>query len=109
MRAIFIKRVHLCGENMVEGRLRSRTFRRVKRRTPGNKTVLHYIRRKPGFAECGACGTRLKGIPRGLPRELMNLPKTAKRPERPDVGVLCSSCMRERIIANVRKGVATVV
>lgn len=88
---------------MVEGKLRSRTFRRVKVKTPGNRVVMHYRRRKPDFAECGGCGTRLKGVPRGLPAELKNMPKTAKRPERPFGGVLCSACMRAEIVARVIK------
>ena len=87
---------------MVEGRLRSRTFRRVFVRTPGNRVTMHYRRRKPNFAQCRDCGARLKGVPRGLPFELKNMPKTAKRPERPFGGILCSSCSRKVIVANAR-------
>lgn len=88
---------------MVEGKLRSRTFRRVFVKTPGGKVVIQYKRRKPGFAECGGCGARLKGVPRGRVFELRNLPKTAKRPERPFGGVLCSACSRIKIISLARK------
>lgn len=88
---------------MVRGNLRSRTFRRVFVHTPGNKTVMHYRRRKPNFAQCADCGVRLKAVPRGLPAELKNMPKTMKRPERPFGGVLCSACSRDRIITSVRK------
>jgi len=55
---------------------------------------MHYARRKPGHAECGNCGARLQAVPRGYPSELRGLPKSAKRPERPYGGVLCSKCMR---------------
>ncbi|MBI4140370.1 50S ribosomal protein L34e [Candidatus Woesearchaeota archaeon] len=87
---------------MVEGKLRSRTFRRIKVKTPGARVTVHYRRRKPNFAECGNCGVRLKAVPRALPFELKNMPKSAKRPERPFGGVLCSACMRAEIVARVR-------
>ncbi|HSU73234.1 MAG TPA: 50S ribosomal protein L34e [Candidatus Binatia bacterium] len=79
---------------MVAPRLRSRTFTRRKTRTPGGRHVIHYARRKPGRAECAYCGDYLKAVPRGRPSELRGLPKSAKRPERPFGGVLCSKCMR---------------
>lgn len=84
------------------GRLRSRTFRRVFARTPGSRVVLHYKRRKPNFAQCAGCGARLKGVPRGRVTEFKNMPKTAKRPERPFGGVLCSACSRRKIISMTR-------
>ena len=88
---------------MVEGKLRSRTFRRIFVKTPGNKVVIHYKRRKPGFAECSNCRAKLKGVPRARVFELRAIPKTAKRPERPFGGVLCSSCSRQKIISLARK------
>lgn len=91
---------------MVGGSLRSRTYRRVKVKTPGGRTVTHYRRRKPQSAHCGGCGQVLQGIPREFPATLQNMPKTAKRPERPYGGVLCSPCMRKVIIEKVRGGSA---
>lgn len=76
---------------------KSRTFRRVKRVTPGNKNVIHYVKRKPGRAVCGNCGVTLAGVPNGSPLKLQNMPKSSKRPERPYGGVLCSKCARELI------------
>ncbi len=99
---MFIKSAHLLA-CMVEGKLRSRTFRRIKVKTPGARVTVHYRRRKPDFAECGGCGVRLNAVPRGYPSELKNMPKTAKRPERPFGGVLCSACMRSKIIDSARK------
>ncbi|MBI4150115.1 50S ribosomal protein L34e [Candidatus Woesearchaeota archaeon] len=87
---------------MVSGRFKSRTFRRVFRRIPGGVAVLHHRRRKPGRAVCSGCGVPLKAVPRARPTLMRNLPKTAKRPERPYGGVLCSACMRKRIIARAR-------
>lgn len=80
---------------------KSRSFRRVKKKTPGARNVTHYVSRLPGQAKCASCGQKLHGIPRGDSAKMKNLPKTLKRPERPYGGVLCSSCMREAIKQNM--------
>lgn len=87
---------------MPAGKHKSRSFRRVFRKTPGARTVLHYVRRKPSPAQCSMCGKVLAGVPRATKAELANMPKTQKRPERPFGGVLCSSCSRQVIKADVR-------
>ncbi|MBL7055182.1 50S ribosomal protein L34e [Candidatus Woesearchaeota archaeon] len=74
---------------------RSRTFRRVYRKVPGGKTVLHYKKRKPSKAKCGKCKAILKGVPRERPYKMRTMAKTKKRPERPYGGALCSKCTRE--------------
>ena len=86
------------------GRFKSRkSLRQVFVKTPGGKTVVHYKRRKPGKAHCTECGAPLSGIPRVLPIKMKNLSKTAKRPERPYGGFLCSKCARKKIIEEFRK------
>lgn len=87
---------------MPEPRKRSRTFRRVKKRTPGSRVVTHYELRKPKIARCARCGKPLKGVPRERPAKMRKLPKTKKRPERPYGGYLCSSCMRELMKQKIR-------
>ena len=82
---------------MVAGRFRSRTFRRIKKKLPGNRVALRYEKRAHSKAHCGSCGAVLPAVRTGKATELRNLPKTAKRPERPYGGVLCSRCMREKI------------
>ena len=74
---------------------RSRSFRKVYRKVPGGKTVIHYKRKKPKKARCGKCKAILKGVPRERPYRMRTMAKTKKRPERPYGGVLCSKCMRE--------------
>ena len=71
-------------------------------KTPGGKTVLHYRRRKPAKAHCAQCRKVLAGVPSQLPRIMMNMPKTSKRPERPYGGKLCSACTRLLIKEQVR-------
>ena len=87
---------------MVRPAHRSRSKRRVFVKTPGSKTVLHFRQRKPSLAKCGSCGTQLKGVPRELPAKMKNMPKSAKRPERPYGGFLCSACTRKKIITGAR-------
>jgi large subunit ribosomal protein L34e len=81
---------------------RSRSLRRVYVKTPGGKTTLHYRKRKPKVAHCSKCRAILKGVPRERPYKMVNMPKTAKRPERPYGGKLCSKCMREMFVKKAR-------
>ena len=81
-------------------RTKSRTYRRVYVKTPGGRTTLHYRKRKPSHAQCGSCGSILKGVLRERPVG-MRVSKSQKRPSRPFGGVLCSACMRTMIAAKV--------
>jgi len=87
---------------MVAGRHKSRTFKRVFRKTPGGKTVLRFTKRKPSKPICNKCNKELLGTARGRKTEIRKLPKTGRRPERPYGGVLCSSCSRKTHIAKAR-------
>ncbi|MEB3779809.1 MAG: 50S ribosomal protein L34e [Desulfurococcales archaeon] len=88
---------------MVRPSLRSRSMRRIHRRSPGGRHIVLYERRKPSIARCARCGKPLNGVPRLRPSELRSLNKTRKRPERPYGGVLCPKCLadllRESILA----------
>lgn len=84
-------------------RLRSRSRRRIFRKVSGGRVSIHYKKRKPKAAVCGSCGAALKGIPRELPFRMRSMAKTKKRPERPFGGVLCSRCMRQRMIDKARQ------
>ncbi len=90
---------------MVRPALRSRSLRRVHRRTPGGVHVVHYEKRKPGVARCARCGAPLAGVPRLRPFKLRALAKTRKRPERPYGGVLCPKCLAELLRESVRRQV----
>ena len=89
---------------MVRPALRSRSLRRVYRRSPSGRTIVLYERRKPGPARCARCGKPLPGVPRLRPSKLRGLSKTAKRPERPYGGVLCSTCLSELLRKAVIEG-----
>ncbi|MBI4152069.1 50S ribosomal protein L34e [Candidatus Woesearchaeota archaeon] len=79
---------------MPRGMFKSGRLRKIFVKTPGGETHIHYRQRKPSKAICSACKKPLAGVPREMPATLRNIPKTAKRPERPYGGVLCSVCLR---------------
>ncbi len=81
---------------------KSRTLRRVYRKTPSSRVVIHYKKRKPKKARCAGCGALLKGVIRERPYKMQNIPKTRKRPERPYGGCYCSKCMRKIFIEKAR-------
>jgi len=87
---------------MPEGRFKSRTFRRVNKKTPGGKNIRQYKKRKPEPHKCANCGKLLKGIPRERPYKMQNMGVTKKRPERPFGGKLCSKCSRDLIKQEAR-------
>jgi len=86
---------------MPEGKLKSRSSRRVFVKTPGKENKVHYRTRKSSKKECSECGAQLHGIPHLIDSKFKNLPKTKKRPQRPYAGKLCSKCMRKKIIEKV--------
>jgi large subunit ribosomal protein L34e len=88
------------------GKLKSNSKRKVYRKTPGGKTVIHYRNKKPSQAKCSMCGADLIGVPRATKAQLNNMPKTMKRPERPFGGVLCSACTKIIIKQEVREEIS---
>jgi len=84
-------------------RLRSRSLRKVFRKVSGGRVNIHYKKRKPKAAKCGNCGSVLKGVSREFPFKMRSMAKTKKRPERPYGGVLCSRCIRQKIIDKTRQ------
>lgn len=88
---------------MVSGKHKSNSMRKVFRRTPGSKTVTAYKKKMPSKVVCAECKKELHGIPRERPYKMKKMPKTAKRPERPYGGVLCSPCTRKKMLEKARK------
>lgn len=75
-----------------------RRLKKVKRRTPGGKVVIHFRKPKTGKHVCAICGRPLHGVPHGKrPSQVRKLSKTEKRPERIFGGVLCADCERKVI------------
>jgi len=79
--------------------LRSRSLRRVFRRTPSGRTVIHYERKRNSPAKCALCKMELNGV---KTNKLYKYSKTEKRPERKYGGYLCHKCLEKVIKLNVR-------
>lgn len=88
---------------MVRGQFKSRTFRRIFRRTPGGKSVLRYLRRKPSQPKCAETGQVLPGVARGTPGQIKKLTRSQRKPSRPFAGFLSSKAARRTHIKNARK------
>ncbi len=82
---------------MVRRALRSTSYRKLKRVTPGGRAVTHYERRRPGPAHCAACSSELHGVPRLRTAKARQVPHVSRRPERAYGGQLCPSCTAERV------------
>ena len=80
-----------------EPRFRSRSLRRVQRRTPGGRTVVHYEKPLPKRAHCAICKDDLHGLKRARPTVIKRLPRVKKTVQRPFGANLCSGCAREII------------
>jgi large subunit ribosomal protein L34e len=87
---------------------RSRSYKRVYRRTPGGRTVVHYERRKNTPMRCARCGAILAGVPIKESKR-RTLPKTLKRPERIFGGVLCPRCLKTVIKRFIREELVPVL
>jgi len=81
---------------------RSRSLRRIHVKTPGGERKIQYKVRKPSDAKCGGCGAVMKAVASKRPHVMHNLSKSKKRPERPFGGMLCSKCMRKKIVRDAR-------
>ena len=88
---------------MVSGKHKSNTLRKVFRRGTSGKVKVQYRKRNPSKAKCASCGKQLAGVPRQRAGKMQKMPKTAKRPERPYGGVLCSPCSRKKIVEKTKQ------
>jgi large subunit ribosomal protein L34e len=81
--------------------LRSKSQARKKVRTPGNKSVTHYWRKKPKRAHCAICKKPLQSVPRLRPSKMRKTDKTARRADRLESGRYCSNCLKTLIKESV--------
>ena len=81
---------------------RSRSVKRVAKRTPGGRLVIHFKKKRAGYAKCAICKRELHGVARGRSSEIRKLPRNRRRVSRPYGGYLCSACMRAEIKRLVR-------
>lgn len=84
---------------MPRPRYRSGSLRRVKKKTPGGKSVIHYEKRRKSPYKCAICGAPLFGVP----LDPKQYPKSSRRPERPYGGYLCAECLRRELVFAIIK------
>ncbi len=82
--------------------LRSRSFRKIKRRLPGGAFITHYLKREPSKARCSSCRRILHGVASARPAGLKKLAKTKKVTSRVFGGNLCSVCTKDRLKERAR-------
>ena len=87
---------------MVDGKLKSRTLRRVAVRTPGARRITHYRVRKVGRATCPVTGQQLHGLSRGTKSQLRSMPKSSRTVSRAFGGTLSSKASRAKLVQKAR-------
>ena len=64
---------------MPRGMHKSSSLRKIYRKTPSSRVVIHYKKRKPKNARCADCGAVLSGISRERPYKMKKLSKQKKK------------------------------
>lgn len=67
-------------------------------RTPGNRLVAQYIKKRVNGMKCGETGKELPGIKHLTTKQLARLPKHKRTVARAYGGVYCAKVVKERII-----------
>ena len=71
--------------------------KRIRRRTPGGRSILTYKHTKHSPHECAICKKELHGKPSGRVAQINKLSKSQRTVERQFGGMLCSKCTRNII------------
>lgn len=82
---------------MSNGRLKSRSLRRVQVKTTKGTTT-HYRQKNRSIAKCAVTKKPLRGIPRLTNRRFKNLAKSKKTVARPFGGFMSGSALKTKII-----------
>ena len=80
---------------------RSKKQKRHKLRTPGNKNVTHYWRKKPQKSHCAICKNPLQAIPRLRPTKMKKTDNTSRKANRMESGRYCAKCLQNLIKESV--------
>jgi large subunit ribosomal protein L34e len=78
---------------------RTKRNRAVPIRTPGNRLVAHYLKKRANGPRCAESGKPLAGIPHIKTEQLKRLPKNRRTVARAYGGVLSPNVLKERIIS----------
>ena len=73
---------------------RSKSRRKVYRKSPGTHSIVHLQKKNPKGFHCGKTGDYLNGIPRMRVGKFNRLSKSKKRPNRPYGGTYSHKVVR---------------
>ncbi|MFH1403071.1 MAG: hypothetical protein ABIH11_02245 [Candidatus Altiarchaeota archaeon] len=90
---------------MVKPSRRTKSTKKIKKKSPGGRTVTHYKRKDSGAAKCGRCGRILAGVKAGTSAKVRNTSKSGKAPGKPYSGELCNKCLDDMAKYVTRTGV----
>ncbi|KAL4089829.1 hypothetical protein QTP88_024790 [Uroleucon formosanum] len=76
----------------------TKSNRRRMVRTPGGRLVYQYLKKPKRVPKCGNCKIKLHGIKPARAIEKSRMCKRKKTVKRAYGGVLCHSCVREKIL-----------
>jgi len=80
--------------------MKTRSRKKMKKRTPSGKQVVHIKKERPAYMKCGKCGKKIVRA-RLIPKIIKKISKVKKRPERP-LPHLCSKCLRVEMKTRLR-------
>lgn len=86
---------------MVNGRLKSKSLRKVQVRTLGSNNSTHYRQKIRSLPKCAVTKKPLRGIPRLTNRKFKKLNKSQKTVSRPFGGYMSHSALKTKILTEM--------
>ena len=83
---------------------RSNSVKKMKKRLPSGKSVVHLKKEKPGRPTCSGCSGELHGLPRLKPIRMANITKSKRTINRMFGSDLCGKCTKSVLKSSVRGG-----
>lgn len=85
----------------------SRSKRRIKKRLPSGRVVIHYEKRKPNPPVCAVCKSPLHGVKTAV--RGVKLAKSEKTVARPYGGKICGKCFRRLLKSAFRESMMPLI
>ncbi|EPR78730.1 Ribosomal protein L34 [Spraguea lophii 42_110] len=76
----------------------TRSNKRKKVRTPGNRLVFQDVKKKGKGPKCGQCGIKLAGVKEARPAAFSRMRKSCRKVNRILGGVQCAKCVQEKVL-----------
>lgn len=86
---------------MVNGRLKSKSLRKIQVKAPSGETRTHYRQKQRKIVKCAVSGKALRGIPRKTQRKFKNLNMSQKRVSRAYGGYMSHNALKNKIMEEI--------